>query len=109
MSFIKALNKNELISGTMKKVTLNGIDVLIANVEGTFYGISNKCPHMGGSLAKGQLEGNTVKCPIHGSKFSIITGENIGDAKILFIKQKVKNAKVFKVKLEGEEVFVDVD
>jgi nitrite reductase/ring-hydroxylating ferredoxin subunit len=51
---------------------------MIANVDGTFYALKNKCTHVGGPLAKGKLEGFVVQCPWHGSKFDVRTGAVVG-------------------------------
>ncbi len=51
--------------------------VLVVNVEGAYYGISSKCRHLGGPLARGTLDGTTIICPWHGSKYDVTTGELI--------------------------------
>ena len=60
--------------GTMKVVQAAGMDVMIANVGGSFYALPNRCTHVGGPLGKGRLVGSVVTCPLHGSKFDVKTG-----------------------------------
>jgi len=55
-------------------VVVGGKEVLLANVDGSYFAIANKCTHAGGSLAKGSLEGSIVTCPRHGSQFDLKTG-----------------------------------
>ena len=50
--------------------------IAIYNVEGTFYALDGVCPHQGGPLGKGRLEGCTVKCPWHGWQFDVINGQH---------------------------------
>lgn len=50
--------------------------IAIFNVDGTFYGLDGVCPHQGGPLGKGCLQGATVTCPWHGWQFDVRTGQN---------------------------------
>lgn len=45
------------------------------NVGGEFHAINNVCPHRGGPLAEGRLEGHIITCPWHGWTFDVRTGE----------------------------------
>jgi len=98
---------SEYPPGTMKRFSLDSKDVLVANVNGSFYAISGKCSHKGGDLAKGKLIGHIVRCPLHGSEYDLRTGRVVKNVRIPFIGRAV-DLKVFKVSVEGEEVFVDV-
>jgi nitrite reductase/ring-hydroxylating ferredoxin subunit/uncharacterized membrane protein len=61
--------------GEMKMVEAKGMAVLMVRLNGHLYGIVNTCSHAGGPLAKGELQGEIVQCPWHGSRFSVVTGE----------------------------------
>ena len=106
MEFVKVAATSDLSPGQMKEVSAGGKKLLLANVDGGFYAIAKKCPHLGGNLCKGKLEGSAVKCPLHGARFDLKTGEAIQDAKLLFLKMKVKDAPTFPVKVEGMAVLV---
>jgi nitrite reductase/ring-hydroxylating ferredoxin subunit len=54
--FVKGAEKSEISIGKMKKITLNGKEILIANVGGNYLAIGNKCTHAGGDLSKGSLD-----------------------------------------------------
>jgi nitrite reductase/ring-hydroxylating ferredoxin subunit len=108
MNFIRATSTTEVLEGKTKKVVVGGKDFLIANVKGEFYALSNICPHAGGSLADGTLNGSTITCKKHGAQFDLKTGEAVGDAKILFFKTKPKNAGCYKVQLNGTDVMIGV-
>jgi 3-phenylpropionate/trans-cinnamate dioxygenase ferredoxin subunit len=94
--------------GEMKKFTVNGTDLLIARLDEGFFALANKCPHMGGSLADGVLEGDVVRCPRHGARYDLRTGNNVGEATLLFIKTKPGAAKSFPASLEDGVVYVDL-
>ena len=46
----------------------------IFNVDGNICAIADTCPHAGGSLGMGKLDGTIVTCPVHGMKFDVTTG-----------------------------------
>ena len=50
-------------------------DIAVFNVGGNFCATQAKCPHRGGLLSQGKLEGSTVTCPLHGSQFNVCSGE----------------------------------
>src|SRR5271170_4536077 len=55
-------------------VKIEGRDLAVFNVDGTHYAIDDSCPHAGGSLFAGKLEGHYVSCPNHGLRFNLVTG-----------------------------------
>ncbi|NIP84880.1 MAG: Rieske 2Fe-2S domain-containing protein [Planctomycetales bacterium] len=48
--------------------------IALFNVTGKFYALDGVCPHQGGPLGRGTLEGQTVTCPWHGWQFDVCTG-----------------------------------
>lgn len=99
--FKKAASVNDIKPGEMKNIDIGGAEVCIANVNGEFCAISNTCPHKGGPLADGTLDGDLVTCPWHGWKFSVKTG----------VSPVAKTVKVdsFEVKVEGNDVLVSTE
>ena len=73
-NFVKILDVDQLKPGHVTTVTVKGHDVCIANVEGEFFALDNKCPHRGGQLGDGHLQGADVICPLHGWDFDVRTG-----------------------------------
>jgi 3-phenylpropionate/trans-cinnamate dioxygenase ferredoxin subunit len=67
----------EFEDGTMKDVSVNGREILLAKVRDKYYAADNRCPHMGGKLSQGKLEGTVVTCPLHGSQFDLSDGRVI--------------------------------
>ena len=109
MEYIKVAQVSEIAVGGKKKISLDKREILLANIDGLFYAIDNKCPHMGGSLFDGHLEANVISCPRHGSAFDIRTGKNIHDAKLLFIKMKVNDAHSLPVKVEETDIYIGIE
>ncbi len=97
--FVKVAETAEVPPGKTKKVTVDGEEILIANVEGKYYAMRNKCTHRGGDLSKGSLSGKVVKCPRHGAKFDVTTGEvAAGPAK--------ESEPTYEAKVEGKNVML---
>jgi nitrite reductase/ring-hydroxylating ferredoxin subunit len=98
--FVKLATLDELPAGSAKEVEFEGRVYAIYNVEGVISAIDGICPHQGGPLAEGTVEGNTVTCPWHGWQFNIRTGQTP-------LGSKIKQA-VYEVKVEGPDVLVAV-
>ena len=106
MSFVKVAETSEITVGKMKMVKLEDKEVLIANVNGNYYAIANRCTHRSGDLSKGSLDGNIVTCPLHGSRFDMTTGKAVSGPKIAFFRARTNDAPYFEVKIEGNDVML---
>jgi 3-phenylpropionate/trans-cinnamate dioxygenase ferredoxin subunit len=60
-----------LAEGRGRRVCKAGLDLAVFRIGDAVYAIEDSCPHSGGSLANGKLEGKRVKCPAHGMKFDL--------------------------------------
>src|SRR5712691_8014272 len=59
-----------------------GRSVALFNVEGRYYAVDNVCPHRGGPLGEGDLEGAVVSCPWHAWRWDVTTGANVNNPAI---------------------------
>ncbi|MGB6670877.1 MAG: Rieske 2Fe-2S domain-containing protein, partial [Candidatus Nitrosopolaris sp.] len=75
--FVEVAKISEIPSGKMKRTEVNGKEIMIANVNGKFYALTDRCGHMNALLSMGNLTGNTVTCPFHGAKFDVTTGKKL--------------------------------
>jgi nitrite reductase/ring-hydroxylating ferredoxin subunit/uncharacterized membrane protein len=66
-----------LNSGKLVGVELEGEAVVVSRSEETneVCAIAATCSHLGGPLADGKREGDTVVCPWHGSRFDLCSGD----------------------------------
>jgi nitrite reductase/ring-hydroxylating ferredoxin subunit len=97
--FVRVASTSEIPSNQMKLVQYEGQPVCLANSGGKFLAIGNRCTHLGGPLAQGKLEGQTVECPWHGSRFDLVTGGvKRGPAQI--------PEKVYEVKVESSSILI---
>jgi len=82
----------ELPPGTRKLVRVGSRDIVVLNVAGELFALSDACPHKGGSLFRGKLtgavassepghycyarRGEILRCPWHGWEFDVRTGKS---------------------------------
>ena len=70
----KILDHGELPEGRVTTVTIGHHTLAVTNHEGTYGCLDNHCPHQGGPLGEGSIEGGNLRCPWHGYDFDPTTG-----------------------------------
>lgn len=76
MPFISAARLEDLRPGTCLSVALKGErGVALFHVNEEILAMENTCPHAGGPLGEGTLDGEVVTCPWHGWEFNVRTGQ----------------------------------
>ncbi len=75
--FTPVLNESELEEGKPKKASVNGTSILLLKRGSRIFAVADKCSHMGGPLSEGEIEGDSVRCPWHGSRFCLRDGSVI--------------------------------
>ena len=93
---------SDIPEGTMSHATAGGKEILVANVEGSYYAINDICNHAGAELHEGELAGKELTCPWHGAKWDVTTGS------LIWFPQKLKPEESFKVSVENDTVYVEV-
>ena len=76
--FVKVAQTDDIPAGTARMVEVNGKEIALFNVGGSFHAIDNTCTHVGGPLCEGEIDGAQVTCPWHGGVFDVTTGEVLG-------------------------------
>ena len=77
------INSNDLPPGQACEVVLQDTVPAVFNVDGEFKALDGICPHQGGPLGKGTLNGCVVTCPWHGWQFDTRTGQQQINARII--------------------------
>lgn len=93
---------SDISSGKMQRITADGKDILVVNVDGNYYATDDTCTHAGGSLTDGKLEGSIVTCDWHGAKFDCKTG------KLHAFPAKIKDLNSYKVVVESDNIFLEL-
>lgn len=115
ISLVEVSKTGEIEQGAMKKVLVQGREILLARVGDRYYAVDNRCPHMGGNLSQGKLEGTIVTCPRHGSEFDLSDGHVVrwlkGSGLVSQAAKALKSPKpirVYNVQVDGERILVEV-
>lgn len=97
--FIKVASVEDVKPGKMLCATVNNQRILLANDNGDIYAADDMCTHEDASLCTGSLKGHLVKCPLHGSRFDLKSGNPLEDP-------ADEPLRVYPVKVVGNEIFV---
>ena len=92
---------SEIPAGTAKRFVVDGVEVLLCNVDGAFYAVEDVCTHDGGPLDQGELEGCEIMCPRHGALFDVTTGKAL-------TLPAVVPLPTYAVRLDGDDITVEV-
>ena len=114
-NFLQVSKTSELEDGTMKEVLVQGREILLARVADRYYAADNRCPHMGGKLSQGKLEGTLVTCPRHGSQFDLSDGRVVrwlkGSGLIFRVSKALKPPRplvTYNVKVEDDKILIEI-
>ena len=97
--FVRVASVNDVPTGEMLVVEVEGDEIALANVDGQIYAIGNECTHRGGPLGEGILEDGIVECPWHQGRFDVKTGEVV-DA------PPANPVGSYQVQVEGDDIKV---
>ena len=92
-------HKSAIAPGTMARVMVDGVPVLLCNVDGEFYAVEDVCTHDGGAFDAGELDGCRVMCPRHGALFDVTTGKAL-------TLPAVTPLPTYAVRVDGDDVFI---
>ncbi len=78
-------------------VRLGDTEIALFRVDDHVYAVHNRCPHRAGPLIRGYLEaGPAIRCPMHGWRYDLRTGESDRPAR----------ATVYPVRVVGDEISI---
>lgn len=92
-------NVNDIKKGKVKTFHVNGHDIALCNVEGTFFATQDLCTHDGGPLGEGELWDYNIECPRHGARFDVRSGQ-------VTALPAMRPIKTFPVRVEGDDIQV---
>ena len=105
MSLVNIGKLSDFPKGKMKKVSVKGKEILVANLDGNLYSIDDTCTHEECSLSEGFLTGENVICHCHLAQFNLKTGKVMqrpatGDV--------IDDEPTYKISVKGQEVFIEI-
>lgn len=91
----------DFTEGRPKLIQVDERPVAIIRVGETLFAIEDMCPHRGGPLSEGTIEGATVTCPWHKAAFDLRTGASTDAG-------SAKSIQTFRVSIQGTEAFLEL-
>jgi nitrite reductase (NADH) small subunit len=112
-------SKDEIEAGERLIVLIEGREIGVFNIDGSYHAFPNWCPHMGGPLCEGPLDGTMgssfdrdtlettftwgrdgemLTCPWHGFEFDVTDGTCRSDTKF--------NLRQYSVRAEGDDIII---
>ena len=101
-SFEKVAQRSEIKAGELKVVEAQGEAVVLTELAGQVIAFSNVCSHEDCDFVfegEGQLEGEEIFCDCHGSRLNVLSGAVLDPP-------ATEPIKIYKVKLEGDDVLI---
>lgn len=96
--FVEVAALAEIPDPGRKLVEVGDRLVVVFHVNGEVSCLDDVCTHDGGTLADGDLDGQTIACPRHGAKFDIKCGKALtmpATEDTVAHETKVENGKVY--------------
>ena len=97
--FRRACAVGEVPADGATHVDIDGVPVAIVNADGDIYAIYDVCSHEEVPLSEGDIDGTTIECWLHGSRFDLATGKPTG-------LPATKPVPIYPVKIDGDDVLV---
>lgn len=101
MTYVKLCKTGDIPQGDMKQFNMKGSEILAIHQNNSFICLDARCTHAGAPLAQGELTGEVLTCPWHGSRFNITNGAIInGPAK--------EPLKVYQSIVKDDFLFIEI-
>jgi 3-phenylpropionate/trans-cinnamate dioxygenase ferredoxin component len=101
MTFERACSLDEFRDGEAVGATIGDQDVAVAKDGDEIFAVEDTCSHAAVALSEGEVEGCTVECWLHGSRFDLRTGKPTG-------LPATEPVATFPLEVRGTDVYVDV-
>jgi nitrite reductase (NADH) small subunit len=100
MALVKVGSVAKLPAGTVREASIGDDRYAICNVEGAVLALAGVCPHQGGPLGQGAINGSNLTCPWHAWEFDCRTGANDYDPEV--------KVATFPVRITGDDILIDI-
>ena len=101
MGRIIVAKTNEIKPNQIKQVSIDGKDIVVINIDGSYFAINDTCTHAGGSLSEGKVEDSILTCDWHGAQFDCKSG------KLVKFPAKINDLESYSVVIESDTIFVE--
>ena len=84
----------------VKVIEIDDRPIALRYIDGTLHAIENICPHRGGPVGEGEIQGSTLVCPWHGWAFDVTTGQNT--------MNPAATIRQFPVRIDGDDIILEI-
>lgn len=97
LQYERVADAGSIEPGSARSFPVGRYEIAVFNIDGALFALENACPHQGGPIADGYLEGPMVTCPWHAWCFDVRTGKmTLGDfAEIPRFDVRVETGGIF--------------
>ena len=101
MGFQRVAKIEDLWSGEMMGLEVNGERIVLVSVDNCIYAYADICPHQKSRLSEGTLSDKILRCGRHHWEFDVCTGSGVNPQNSCL--------KLFPIRVEGDDILVDID
>ena len=128
--YIEVAKTSQIDDGQLMHIEISDKEILIANINGKFYAMDDRCSHMNARLSLGNISKNIVTFPFHAAKFEVTSGKKIGEPVLSippemeplppnwkkymdYVGQqmsfiKTKDQKIYDIKVDGDNIKIRI-
>jgi 3-phenylpropionate/trans-cinnamate dioxygenase ferredoxin subunit len=98
--YVKVCELSDIPPGTRYAADVNGVRLMIVNVNDRLFAVDRICSHATADLSTGFLSDSEVTCPLHLSRFSVTDGKVLSPP-------ATEPLRTYGLKIEGSTVYVE--
>ncbi len=102
MRFSRACGVSDLDDGKPYAAVVDGTEIALVRQGDEVFAIRDECSHASIALSEGDVEGCSIECWLHGSRFDLRSGAALGPP-------ATQPVAVYPVRIDGGDVLVDTD
>lgn len=99
--YLTVAQTGEVPSGKSKVVDIGGHRIALFNVNDQYFAVDDECPHAGGSLSEGDVDGVIIECPLHGARFDLASGQVLSPPAETGVAS-------YNVRVQGNDVMIEI-
>ena len=100
MGLVKVGSLSQLPAGSVMEASIGEDRFAICNVDGRIHALTGTCPHRGGPLGQGAMNGVNLTCPWHAWEFDCRTGEHDYNPAL--------KIATFTAQVSGDDIMIDI-
>ena len=102
MTMVRLCSIDDVPKGAVVAVKVDDAELAVVHCDdGTVHAIKDECSHANIALSEGELDGCTLECWLHGSRFDLRTGKPTGPP-------ATEPVPVYPVEVRGGDIYVNL-